>query len=842
VLVLILALPLTPTVLFSATESTWHSYDVAFQQGSPQARVLDTASIRTATIEFYESTNNAGVDKGSVFALYNPGSHPDAFNKASQVWSAVSGAAYPYAAKSTVNRGSDVGESNTPSPTGVKDLQLHPPSNAHLTVAAFQVPESGTYEVSGLGLRRVDGNAGQAARLRVFNAQKTQIANMQATSRTWVSNSTTYNLGSLTAGQYIYFAVDRDGEYFWDATEIIWTIKLIPSTPTPSCNLSVTPSSIMAGQSANLSWTSQNAASLVIDQGIGDVTPVASGSVTISPSATTTYTATASDPVLGSVTCARTITVLSSNTITGLGVMGDSMNDEYHANDACCRGGAYQANSFSWVELVANKQGINVGPWGTWGGTRRTGFQFNWALTGATARDVITGGQHTGLASQVSQGLVSHVVFYLGGNDFGDWNNTYQPIYNGTMSDSQLQSKINNMIADYTTAVDTVLGAGPVRMVIVNMIDRNNTNLFRQLFPDPVRRQRVTNAIIQLNSGLDALASSRGVALADLYTVWNSLWLNPDASGNVMVGGEPISVRVDDNEPHHMHLSDREHFGTVAGGLFANAIFHGPMNSFYGHTLTSFSEQDILVNAGIYTVPDDTPPTVSIASPVDGTSVTGTITITASASDNVRIAGVRFRIDGVDVGVEDTSAPYSVSWNTTLSGAGPHEITAVARDMATNSTTSVPTNVTVVIPTVYFPQSYVVNTGTYQSGNSASLVANDNNVLTLRSVTSGSPRRTITDFEFTNVKTQGSRFDYLVRLRSSSSSTTATIYAFNYSTSTWTQLHSSSVGTTESTKSASIAASANYVNAEGKSLVRVQTSRPITTHTAYLEIVQLTAQ
>ncbi|PYV42491.1 MAG: hypothetical protein DMG09_02430, partial [Acidobacteria bacterium] len=61
--------------------------------------------------------------------------------------------------------------------------------------------------------------------------------------------------------------------------------------------------------------------------------------------------------------------------------------------------------------------------------------------------------------------------------------------------------------------------------------------------------------------------------------------------------------------------------------------------------------------------PDTTPPTVSITSPSSGSTVSGTITVTASASDNVGVAGVQFKLDGANLGGEDTSSPYSVSWN-----------------------------------------------------------------------------------------------------------------------------------------------------------------------------------
>ncbi|MBI3621533.1 MAG: hypothetical protein HY208_05025 [Nitrospirae bacterium] len=95
-------------------------------------------------------------------------------------------------------------------------------------------------------------------------------------------------------------------------------------------------------------------------------------------------------------------------------------------------------------------------------------------------------------------------------------------------------------------------------------------------------------------------------------------------------------------------------------------------------------------------VSDATPPTVSITVPTSGSTVSGTITASANASDNIGVAGVQFTLDGVNLGAEDATAPYAISWNTTISTAGPHSLTAVARDGAGNSATSGSVTVTVM--------------------------------------------------------------------------------------------------------------------------------------------------
>ena len=94
---------------------------------------------------------------------------------------------------------------------------------------------------------------------------------------------------------------------------------------------------------------------------------------------------------------------------------------------------------------------------------------------------------------------------------------------------------------------------------------------------------------------------------------------------------------------------------------------------------------------------DTTAPSVAITSPTAGTTVSGTVTVTAAASDNVGVVGVQFKLDGANLGAEDTTtpSPYSVSWNTTTAADGTHALTAVARDAAGNTATASTVSVTV---------------------------------------------------------------------------------------------------------------------------------------------------
>ncbi len=86
------------------------------------------------------------------------------------------------------------------------------------------------------------------------------------------------------------------------------TVTVTPVViPRPVCTLDANPTSIVRGQTATLSWTTQNATNVSIAGGASS-SEVASGSVIVSPTETRTYELIAVGTG-GSVSCTRTITV-----------------------------------------------------------------------------------------------------------------------------------------------------------------------------------------------------------------------------------------------------------------------------------------------------------------------------------------------------------------------------------------------------------------------------------------------------------------------------------------------------------------------------------------------------
>ena len=88
-------------------------------------------------------------------------------------------------------------------------------------------------------------------------------------------------------------------------------------------------------------------------------------------------------------------------------------------------------------------------------------------------------------------------------------------------------------------------------------------------------------------------------------------------------------------------------------------------------------------------------PAVAISAPTNSAAVSGTFPVNATASDANGVAGVQFQLDGAALQAEDTTSPYSISWDTTTATNGSHTLTAVGRDVAGNIVTSSAVTVTV---------------------------------------------------------------------------------------------------------------------------------------------------
>jgi parallel beta-helix repeat protein len=105
------------------------------------------------------------------------------------------------------------------------------------------------------------------------------------------------------------------------------------------------------------------------------------------------------------------------------------------------------------------------------------------------------------------------------------------------------------------------------------------------------------------------------------------------------------------------------------------------------------TSSNVVVTVGS-AVGDSTAPTVTVTQPANGSTISNTVLLAASASDNVGVTAVDWLVDGALLG-SATIPPYNLAWDTTAAGNGSHSIFARARDAAGNTGVSATSAVTV---------------------------------------------------------------------------------------------------------------------------------------------------
>jgi hypothetical protein len=129
--------------------------------------------------------------------------------------------------------------------------------------------------------------------------------------------------------------------------------------------------------------------------------------------------------------------------------------------------------------------------------------------------------------------------------------------------------------------------------------------------------------------------------------------------------------------------------GQTTSGSFTDAV--GTSGDYF-YLVTA---QDVAGNvsapsneAAVAVLGDTTAPFVAMTAPADLAAVTGSIAVSATASDDVGVVGVQFQLDGHTLGAERTAAPYTFIWDSSTTSNGSHVLSAVARDAAGNRTTA----------------------------------------------------------------------------------------------------------------------------------------------------------
>lgn len=171
--------------------------------------------------------------------------------------------------------------------------------------------------------------------------------------------------------------------------------------------------------------------------------------------------------------------------------------------------------------------------------------------------------------------------------------------------------------------------------------------------------------------GFDSMITDRGVILASNVFNGVAIVLGTEGNGkNYLLDMTPGSNFVDMKDP----------------ALLSAAIFSDPLSKVSIETLSASStgvSVRISLNGSSEPPADSSAPTISITSPSNNATVSNSITISTSASDNVGISKVELYIDGVLKQI-DTSSPYGFSLDTKTLSDGAHTLLVRAFDAANN--------------------------------------------------------------------------------------------------------------------------------------------------------------
>ena len=296
-----------------------------------------------------------------------------------------------------------------------------------------------------------------------------------------------------------------------------------------------------------------------------------------------------------------------------------------------------------------------------------------------------TGGTTYGVAKQVTLHAVRVLSCSGSGSNAGviagvDWvtaNSVKPAVANMSLGggvSSALDSAVNNSIA---SGVSYAIAAG-----------NSNANACNS---SPAR---VANAVtVGSTTNTDARSSfSNFGTCVDIFAPGSSItsaWSTSDTATNTISGTSMATPHVAGALALYLQTNPGASASTAAGALIANSTPNKVTNPGSGSP-----------NRLLYSIfgggggGDTTPPTTSITSPANGATVSGTVTVSANASDNVGVSRVELYVDGALAGT-DTSSPYQIAWNTTATSNGPHTLQTRAYDAAGNNGSSVSVGVTV---------------------------------------------------------------------------------------------------------------------------------------------------
>lgn len=343
------------------------------------------------------------------------------------------------------------------------------------------------------------------------------------------------------------------------------------------------------------------------------------------------------------------------------------------------------SDTYDFSNYVTNLAvNLNPGSWSTVSATQLAYLGNNKYAAGNIANSLLFRGNPDSLIENAIGGSGSDV---LTGNDA---NNT---LTGGPGNDS-LDGGLGNNTAIYS---------GETANYLVTQTGANAWSVSDQRTGSPDGTDTVLNIqMLQFSDGSLPLGTSSPVnhspvATNDAYGVDMNSSLTVSAAAGVLANDAD-----QDSDSLSASVVSTPQQGSLS--LNSNGSFsYTPAGNYYGPDSFTYKASDGDLDSNVATVaitvqqvvpPDTAPPTVSITAPTNGSTVSGTTSVAATATDNIGVSQVEFYRDGV-LASTDTSAPYSWSWNTTSVADGSHTLEARAYDISSNVSISSVVTVTV---------------------------------------------------------------------------------------------------------------------------------------------------
>lgn len=260
--------------------------------------------------------------------------------------------------------------------------------------------------------------------------------------------------------------------------------------------------------------------------------------------------------------------------LDGIAALGDSYVEEYRFQPPD------KSAAKNFVEILAELRGLNFGTYAedpTRGEPRLAGYEFNYGRDAARSSDLLSQGQHSGVAALAGAGRVELAVVFNGGNDFRDVFVAPDPM-------AALQAVVPNTLTNIGTAVQTILAAHPdMKVVVANVPDLRHIPEVKGAVAAGLVPQQFVDAVSQTiriyNGQLKLMADAEPrLALVDAYGLLEGIM-----DGSRPGGSFPLDTQAPSHDLDHLWV-DPIHAGTAGHILLANEYI-GAINSEFGGTI-----------------------------------------------------------------------------------------------------------------------------------------------------------------------------------------------------------------------------------------------------------------